>query len=412
MPQPRISKGTWSSSEDASLLRLVEQHKPNFNWKIIAEKIEGRNPKQCRERWTLNLDPTIRRGPWTAEEDAVILKGVSNLGSSWSKISKLLTGRTENQVKTRYNGLRRKQIRERVWSSEEDAMVVELLLKHGREYDLIAKELAARSKSERTKGQIKTRYRTVLQQQNPELMRQVYSVEASLREQRKSRIKEEHPVDNDTKLYTKIKEEQHLDKFLPLHTSKTIESVRKETDMNISEDTALKIVPRVRRYSSSTFEPFWRQIMLQDEHQLKSQSVHFQGKHTALASIHEDEHMDTSDSNSFRPNLVRSSITVPSSQRSKKLRRYNSSLELLKQISFGYGCNPNSVESSTVISSPIQGSKRLQRYNSSVELMKQILNDDISDMLSMEQLQLQNGFPMSDYTRFPFCSKSVHQVEK
>merc|ERR1719281_2192530 len=128
MHHPRISKGTWSSSEDASLLRLVEQHKPNFNWKNIAEKIEGRNPKQCRERWTLNLDPTIRRGPWTAEEDA---------------------------------------------------LVVELLLKHGREYDLIAKELAARSKSERTKGQIKTRYRTVLQQQNPELMRQVYSVEAS-----------------------------------------------------------------------------------------------------------------------------------------------------------------------------------------------------------------------------------------
>jgi len=410
MPQPRISKGTWSSSEDASLLRLVEQHKPNFNWKIIAEKIEGRNPKQCRERWTLNLDPTIRRGPWTAEEDAVILKGVSNLGSSWSKISKLLTGRTENQVKTRYNGLRRKQIRERVWSSEEDAMVVELLLKHGREYDLIAKELAARSKSERTKGQIKTRYRTVLQQQNPELMRQVYSVEASLREQRKSRIKEEHPVDNDTKLYTKIKEEQHLDKFLPLHTSKTIESVRKETDMNISEDTALKIVPRVRRYSSSTFEPFWRQIMsssnnlLQDEHHLKSQSVHSQGKHTALPSIHEDEHMDTSDSNSFSSNLVRSSITVPpSSQHSKKLRRYNSSVELLKQISFGYGFNPNSVEPSTVISSPIQGSKKLQRYNSSVELMKQILNDDIPDMLSMEQLQLQNGFPMSDFTRFPLC---------
>ena len=39
----------------------------------IAKYLPGRTGKQCRERWTHQLDPAIRKDAWTAEEDATLI---------------------------------------------------------------------------------------------------------------------------------------------------------------------------------------------------------------------------------------------------------------------------------------------------------------------------------------------------
>ena len=39
-----------------------------------ASHLPGRIGKQCRERWFNHLDPDIKKGDWTPDEDAVLFE--------------------------------------------------------------------------------------------------------------------------------------------------------------------------------------------------------------------------------------------------------------------------------------------------------------------------------------------------
>jgi hypothetical protein len=108
--KPGLHKGPWTNEEDSIVKYMVMTNGVgNVKWSVIASQLHGRIGKQCRERWFNHLDPGIKKGEWSEEEDHVVFESQLVFGNRWSEIAKLLPGRTENAVKNRFNSSARKK---------------------------------------------------------------------------------------------------------------------------------------------------------------------------------------------------------------------------------------------------------------------------------------------------------------
>lgn len=104
------SRKEWANWEDAVIIELVRQH-GNKAWAIVAAALPQRTGKQCRERWHNHLDPAINKGEWTEEEDMRLIDAHRAMGNRWADIAKAIAGRTDNQIKNRWNSALRRELR-------------------------------------------------------------------------------------------------------------------------------------------------------------------------------------------------------------------------------------------------------------------------------------------------------------
>lgn len=103
-----ISKGRWKPNEDKQLIISVAFN--GTNWSRVAETVPTKTDVQCRERWINVLSPDIKSGPWSEEEDKQLLDAVTEFGvGKWAKISKKMSGRTDNACWRRWKDINRVQ---------------------------------------------------------------------------------------------------------------------------------------------------------------------------------------------------------------------------------------------------------------------------------------------------------------
>lgn len=94
-----LKKGPWTSEEDGILISYIKKH-GHSNWRALP-KLAGllRCGKSCRLRWINYLRPDIKRGNFTKEEQDAVLQLHEKLGNRWSAIAAQLPGRTDNEIK-------------------------------------------------------------------------------------------------------------------------------------------------------------------------------------------------------------------------------------------------------------------------------------------------------------------------
>ncbi|KAJ6599306.1 MYB4R1 [Mycena vulgaris] len=107
---PSLRRGAWSSEEDKRLIAAVAGY--GKAWAEVASVVPGRTNEQCRDRWTGSLDPAKianKKDEWAEEEDKALIEAVNTMGNRWKAIG-IQMGRSANNCRLHYEKLKKQDL--------------------------------------------------------------------------------------------------------------------------------------------------------------------------------------------------------------------------------------------------------------------------------------------------------------
>lgn len=127
----KSKKNIWTAEEDELLEKLVEEYQGRC-WKKISNSIPNKTPIQCLHRWNKKLKPGLIKGPWTLEEDRMLINYVSFYGAhNFSECCKFIVGRNNKQCRERWFNVLNPRVIKGEWKLEEDYFIFKLYLTYG-----------------------------------------------------------------------------------------------------------------------------------------------------------------------------------------------------------------------------------------------------------------------------------------
>ncbi|KAM7415453.1 hypothetical protein PAMA_017794 [Pampus argenteus] len=129
-----LRRSAWTPAEDALLRVLVDKMRiGNFiPYTQMSYFMDGRDPAQLIYRWNQVLDPSLKKGPWTYQEDQLLLQAVSRHGEkNWWKIRLEVPGRTDSACRDRYHDCLKAGTKRGSFDKHELELLLQLVEKHG-----------------------------------------------------------------------------------------------------------------------------------------------------------------------------------------------------------------------------------------------------------------------------------------
>ncbi|GMM55018.1 Bas1 protein [Maudiozyma humilis] len=117
-------------------------------WDTLARRFRNnlRNGKDLRKRWSGSLDPNLKKGRWTKDEDERLIKAYEKHGARWLSVSLEISGRTEDQCAKRYIEVLGPGSKGRLrdWTLEEDLLLISKVKAYGTKWRKISSEMEFR----------------------------------------------------------------------------------------------------------------------------------------------------------------------------------------------------------------------------------------------------------------------------
>ena len=150
LPYPAVhhkSKSSWTQSDDELLTKLAIKYEGDRKWlKKISDHFPGRDSRNCWYRLNCSsLNPLVKRGAWSEEEDKKLVEAFSEVGRDWKELSSRIPGRSIYAVRYRWRNHLNPELKHGNWSEEEDRILSEAHKRIGDKWVAISKELPGRS---------------------------------------------------------------------------------------------------------------------------------------------------------------------------------------------------------------------------------------------------------------------------